>query len=192
MTFTYLQFNFAGYVKVFGHNTAGGLFLSQNDALSKNTENPAAYLFSILNQLENYRDKDGNFQFKLCYPEFGQCNVWIQSSNPAEDTTIRGYRSISLSFKTNGARRAWAGLGKSNHNGKRETLIDDSPAARNWHSAIGSYAYWPQKPKIPGPIGVPPGNKGINVVNLYVKYGKLDGGRAFGGLLILELSLLPM
>ena len=172
-----------------GHNTAGGLFISKNDALSKNTENPDAYLFSILNQLENYRGKDGNFQFKLCYPEFGQCNVWIQSSNPAVDSTIRGFRSISLSFKTNGARGAWAGLGKSNHG---RTLIDDSPAASNWHSAIGSYAYWPQKPKIPGPLGVPPGNNGINVVNLYVKYaGKLDGGRAFVGILILELALFP-
>ena len=110
--------------------------------------------------------------------------MWIQSSNPATETTIRGFRAINLSFKTNGARGAWAGLGKSTSNSYSETLIDDSPAAKNWHSAIGSCAYWPGKPKIPGPVGVPPSNTGINVVNLYVsKYdikGKLNGCGAMG------------
>ena len=101
----------AGYVKIFSHNTAGGLFLSTTDALSKNTDNPTANLFSILNKLENYRDKDGNFQFKLCYPEVGKCNEWIQSSNPAKETTIRGFRAISLDFTKNGAgRNHWIDL----------------------------------------------------------------------------------
>ena len=61
------------------------------------------------------------------------------------------------------------------------TLIDDAPAGKNWHSAIGSCAYWPGKPKIPGPVGV---GHGINVVNLYVLkngfrgiIGKLDKTR---------------
>ena len=166
---------------MFGHNTAGGLFSSRTDALSKNSDNPNANLYSILNQLENYRGKDGNFQFKLCYPEFGQCNEWIQTSNPATDTTIRGFKAISLAFKTNGVRKAWAGLGKSTDNSYSVTLIDDAPAGKNWHSAIGSCAYWPGKPKIPGPVGV---GHGINVVNLYVLkngfrgiIGKLDKTR---------------
>ena len=154
------QFPFAGYVKIFGHNTAGGLFSSRSDALYKNPDNPDANLFSILSKLEDYRGKDGNFQFKLCYPEggVGKCNEWIQSSNPAKETTIRGFRAISLDFTKNGAGGAWAGLGKSSSISYDETLIDDSPAAKNWHCAIGSCAYWPGKPKIPGPT---PGNKGF-------------------------------
>ena len=161
--------SFSGYMKVFGHRTIGGLFSSRTDALSKNPDDPNANLFSILNKLEKFRNKDGNFQFKLCYPEIGKCNEWIQSSNPTTETNIKGFRAISLDFTINGARGAWAGLGKSSSNSYAETLLDDSPAARNWHCAIGSCAYWPGKPKIPGPS---PGNKGfpsgITEVELYI------------------------
>ena len=166
------HFPFVGYVKIFGHNTAGGLFSSRSDALSKNSDNPNANLFSILNKLEDYRGKDGNFKFKLCYPErgVGKCNEWIQSSNPATEMTIRGFKAISLDFTINGARGAWAGLGKSSPISYAETLIDDSPAARNWHCAIGSCAYWPGKPLIPGPTPVNEGiqKSGISKVVLYV------------------------
>ena len=153
---------FIGYVKVFGHDTAGGLFSRREDALTENEDNPYANLFSILNQLEQYRGSDGNFQFKLCYPELNKCNVWIQSSNPATETTIRGFKPISLEFTVNGIGGAWAGLGKSSSD--MEVLIDDAPAYKNWHSAIGACAYWPGKPKIPGPRG----ENGITKVNLYV------------------------
>ena len=161
---------FAGYVKIFGHNTAGGLFSSRADALSKNPDDPNANLFSILDKLENYRGNDGNFQFKLCYLEVGKCNEWFQSSNPATETTIRGFRAISLDFTRNGAGGAWAGLGKSSPISYAETLIDDSPAARNWHCAIGSCAYWPGKTLIPGPTPVNEGiqKSGISEVVLYV------------------------
>ena len=156
---------FIGYVKVFGHDTAGGLFSRREDALTKNVDNPDAQLFSILNQLENYRGSDGNFQFKLCYPELNKCNVWIQSSNPATETTIGGFKPISLEFQTNGIGAAWAGLGKSSSDTYEEVLIDDTPAYQNWHCAIGACAYWPGKPTIPGPRG----ENGITKVNLYVK-----------------------
>ena len=154
--------SFLGYIKVFGHNTAGGLFSSKNDALSKNPDNPNANLFSILGKLENYRGKDGNFQFKLCYPEIGKCNEWVQASNPATETTIHGFRAISLQFKTNGYNAGvWAGLGKSISWG---TLIDDSPSHANWYCAIGARTYWPSKPTIPGPAYL----SGITKVDLYV------------------------
>ena len=155
---------FIGIVKVFGHDTAGGLFSRRADALTKNEDNPDAQLFSILNQLEKYRGSDGNFQFKLCYPELNKCNEWIQSSNPATETTIRGFKPISLAFKTNGIGHAWAGLGKSSSNKYSEVLIDDAPAYMNSHCAIGACAYWPGKPMIPGPRG----ENGITKVNLYV------------------------
>ena len=160
--FVHEEIMFIGYVKVFGHDTAGGLFSRREDALTKNKDNPDAQLFSILNQLENYRGSDGNFQFKLCYPELNKCNVWIQSSNPATETTIRGFEPISLAFKTNGIGAAWAGLGKSSSD---SVLTDDAPAYGSWYSAIGAFTYWPGKPTIPGPRG----ENGITKVNLYVK-----------------------
>ena len=160
----------AGYVKIFGHNTAGGLFSNRTDALSKNPNDPEANLFSILVNLEKYRGKNGNFQFKVCYPEVGKCNEWIQFSNPATETTIRGFRAISLDFTRNGAGGDWAGLGKSSSISYEETLIDDSPAARYWYCAIGSCSYWPINSKFPGPATGNEGirKKGISEVVLYV------------------------
>ena len=90
----------------------GGLFKSRSDALSKNPENEDAKLFSILDELENYRGQDGNLQFKLCYPEFGKCNEWIQLSDPVKETRIRGFKAISLAFQKRGDLRPWGGLGK--------------------------------------------------------------------------------
>ena len=37
-----------GYVKVFSHDTTGGLFIDDGDALSKNPSFPDAKLYSIL------------------------------------------------------------------------------------------------------------------------------------------------
>ena len=56
------------FTKVFSHDTAGGLFTSSQDALSRNQDNPQASLFSTLDQLESYRNAEGNFHFKICYP----------------------------------------------------------------------------------------------------------------------------
>ena len=144
--------------------------MSPTDAMSKNPENPNAYLFSKLNDLENYRGKDGNFHFKLCYPKVGKCNEWIQSSNPATETTIRGFKAMSLEWSWAG-RNAWAGLGKTSSNSYGTTLIDDAPKNKEWFCAIGATAYWPERFKIPGPKyekeeGGPEG--GISEVILYV------------------------
>ena len=97
------------FKKIFSHNvTSGGLFSSKEDALSKNPDNPNAPLFSILDQLEKYRDDEGNFHFKLCYPEVagidgGHCNQWLQSFNPLTVTKSMGFLAKSLSFEKNGA-----------------------------------------------------------------------------------------
>ena len=158
----------AGYIRIFGHNTEGGLFSSKTDALLKNIENPSSFLFSILQLLENYRGKDGNFQFKLCYPEVGKCNEWIQTSNPAKETTIRGFKAISLEFTKNSLQNDWAGLGK---NADGTALIDDAPEDESGFCAIGATTYWPEKFQIPGPFYRGPGSSsgGISEVNLYLK-----------------------
>merc|ERR1719378_122462 len=81
------------WVKVFNHNTDGGLFSSPEDALNKNSDDPTAKLYSILGNLEEYRIA-GRFHFRLCYPELvgvndgDGCNEWIQTSNPATNSTI--------------------------------------------------------------------------------------------------------
>ena len=92
------------------------MFSSQFDALRKNPGNPDSLLYSILSNLEEYRGLDGNFHFKLCYPQsrigmgtsiFGShCNEWMQTSNPAIETKITGFQPLVIPFDKNG-------LGKS-------------------------------------------------------------------------------
>ena len=110
--------------------------------------------------MENHRDENGNFQFKLCYPELDKCNEWIQSSNPATETEIKGFRAIDLKFKTTVKGGKWAGLGKSISG---PTLMDDTPTTYNWYCAIGASSNYPSNPKIPGPAGY-----FVTEVDLYV------------------------
>ena len=74
-----------------------------NDAKNKNSDDPNAPLFSILDQLEGMRNRDGKFHLKLCYPELTQfsppCNEWIQTSNPATETAITGYEEVQVKLK---------------------------------------------------------------------------------------------
>ena len=128
-------------------------------------------MFSILDQLENYRNAEGNFHLKLCYPEAtgedgGHCNEWVQTSNPATDTTITGFQAISLAFKLDGYRNPWVGLGRSPA-GYTQTFMDDAPSRSHWWSAIGSTSYFGGSDTIPGPLP----NK-IKKVEIYVKRGK--------------------
>lgn len=128
---------------MFSHDIKGGLFSSQADATRKNPKNPNADLFSILDQLEKYRNSDGNFRFKLCYPEVTwglggkKCNEWIQSSNPLTETTITGFKPISLAFHLNSGKDPWAGLGKSPSQWSG-AAIDDTPTSSGWWYAIGA------------------------------------------------------
>ena len=139
---------------MFSHDIKGGVFSSQSDAASKNPTNPHADLFSILDQLERYRGFDGNFRFKLCYPELTwgeggrKCNEWIQSSNPLTETTITGFKAISLAFTITSYKKPWGGLGKSPSQWPY-AAIDDSPSQNAWWSAIGSTRVY--NGGIPGP-----------------------------------------
>ena len=149
-----------GYVKVFKHNTAGGLFSNAADVLNKNLDNPDADLFSILDQLEDFRNADGKFQFKLCYPELtgaggGSCNVWIQTNNPATDSGLSGFEPITLAFNSrfdgDAWTGAWTGLGR-NVGDSDWALIDDFPNKPIRNSAIGAFHFLGDSETIPGPL----------------------------------------
>ena len=168
-----------GYVKIFNHDVSGGLFTTNDDVGRKNSGDPDNKLFSILDQLEDYRNSEGKFHFKLCYPEltWGRdgktCNEWIQSSNPYTDTTITGFEEIFLAFDL----ESWKGLGK-NSNSNSNAFIDDSPSHGNWFTAIGAKSYWGGSDTIPGPRHPTDSaaNSPISIVKLYVK-GKLPRKR---------------
>ena len=163
---------------MFNHDTRGGFFSNQDDVTSKNSDNPDAYLFSILDQLESYRGSDGNFTFLVCYPELkwgvdGKvCNEWIQSSNPLTESTIIGFQPISLAFTLDSYRNDWRGIGRSPSSFEC-TTIDDSPSQSNCYTAIGAITNWPTEENlsIPGPCNEIGSNNpsGVTKVTLYVK-----------------------
>ena len=142
---------------MFSHDTSGGFFTNDQDALSKNSGDPSAKLYSILNKLEDYRGSDGSFHFKLCYPEVtgiggSSCNEWFQSSNPTaiglKYGKIKGFKAISLAF-TGGSVGPWKGIGKSV---STTNFIDDAPQSGAWWTAIGARRGHPKgSSKIPGP-----------------------------------------
>lgn len=175
-----------GYTKVFSHNTTGGVFANKEAVLESNPTNLNADLFSILNKLEEFRGIDGNFQFKLCYPELTgiggkSCNEWIQSSNPVTAHRITGFRPIGqLAFDKNSYLQPWAGIGLNLPQyqvflGRGSTIIDDAPLQFNWFTAIGALSYWPDpnKPTIPGPRW-----NAVTKVELYVFHLGSDIGNS--------------
>ena len=161
-------------MKVFSHDTSGGLFFTPDDALNKNPDNPNAKLFSILSQMEKYRNAEGNFHLKLCYPDVStgadgkRCNEWIQSSSPVTQASITGFKPLSISFKNSGTiGHDFGGLAKSDSN---HALIDDTGSNQNWWSAIGATKYAPpQATTIPGPRPIK-----IKKVVLNVHQGKFS------------------
>ena len=116
-----------------------------------------ALLFSRLDQLENFRAEDGKFHLKIVYPELGGSNEWIQTSNPATESTIEGLEAVKLDYTVDGLRGPWGGLGLCT--GKSSTFICDTPTKGYWFMAIGSQGLWgpdtTNDPTIPGPRSEP-------------------------------------
>ena len=95
------------------------------------------------------------------------CNEWIQSSNPLTETTIRGFKPISLAFTKDSYLKAWRGLGKS-PSAFPYAAIDDAPTESYWFTAIGATRLY--RGKIPGPRSDRASNiDAVTKVQLYVQ-----------------------
>ena len=126
-----------------------------------------------MGQLEGLRGSDGKFHFKLCYPELNHysfpCNEWLQTSNPATESTITGYQGLHVTFGGSGYNHAFGGLAVSPPS-VNETWIDATPPSWIWWYAIGCFKYHNGKPNIPGPVDST-GGYSITKVELYVQIG---------------------
>ena len=133
--------NGATWARVFYHNNVEGsvLFANEAEALSTNSR----YKFSVLNNLENYRNSSGTFEFMLQYPnDTTQYNRWIQKDNPAKVTvangtgneTASGYKAVHVDWTGN----YWGGLTRST--ATSACLINGSVGHGNWFYAIGAYS----------------------------------------------------
>lgn len=169
-----------GYVKLFSHYVPAGLFTSYDDVGSKNPCNPEADLYSILDQLETYRNTEGKFHFKLCYPELTwgidgkTCNEWIQSSNPYTESNITDFEAISLAFKRDSYRDEWRGLGKNIVDKDNRTIIDDSPMRGNVFSSLGALEYWNKWETIAGPRHNIYGSGNYSVITKVELFAKIE------------------
>ena len=133
------------------------------EAKNKNPNDESSLLYSILDQLENYRTNDGSFRFRLCYPELNDgCNEWIQKSNPVTQLNIHGYKAVSISFPKTSSGSTFRGLGLDRY--KSINLIDDDPEKSGWSNSIGTLI---RSSHIPGPSNIK-----VTKRVLYVRTGK--------------------
>ena len=127
------------WLKIFHHNTIGGLFPTIESAVNMNTDNENAKLFSILDQIESYRSSSSLFHFKLCYPDLNDlCNEWTQASNPVTDQIIKNFTAINI--QSNIAYNfSGLGLDISAYN----NLMDSQPASpRYWWYSVGTIRWY--------------------------------------------------
>jgi hypothetical protein len=126
--------------------SGGGGYLSRDEWMSQNPDDPTADVFSVLDRLETYRGVDGAFEFLLAWPdEVGGSSAgsqqWRQTSNPTRSQNVEGYQDVAISHRTS----AWGGLAQSTSS---QALLDGSVGS-NWYYAVGTSE--PYKNGIPGP-----------------------------------------
>lgn len=132
-----LMYDGGGWTKVFNHNTLDGYYADANDALSKNSSNPNAYHYSILNQLDDFKS-NGRYVFRINWPGYSQRNIWMQTTNPTIDQPVDGYIPLSIDTVNN----YWGGLERNCTVGCSGWFMDGSINHVNYFYAIGTYSPW--------------------------------------------------
>lgn len=121
------------WARILHHNNHGGTVLfNKNNAMNIQTED----LYSRLYLIEEFRDKDNNFEFMVIQPEFGE-NIyrWKQTNNPTNTSSVTGYVNITNS------------PGGIVYNGN-QSLCAASPESSNWWKAVGCFSKYQEG--IPG------------------------------------------
>ena len=105
-----------------------------------NKQNPNSTDYSIMPDIEDYRNTSGKFRFRYIniggnIPNNRQFNDWRQTSNPnTTSNSVTGYEAVSIYSTANG----WGGMALSTSNSSR---IDGSPGNNNWWNTIGAKSY---------------------------------------------------
>jgi len=103
---------------------------------SVNPSNPNADTFSILDKLENMRNKRGGYNFKLRWadPDLTETMHWKQTNNPfiTRKSGVVGYEAVNVSHTENN----WGGL---EFNADGECLMDGSMNTPKWFYCVGYF-----------------------------------------------------
>eukprot|EP00753_Platysulcus_tardus_P002704 PLAT11820.1.p2 GENE.PLAT11820.1~~PLAT11820.1.p2 ORF type:complete len:967 (-),score=560.76 PLAT11820.1:81-2981(-) len=142
-----------GWTRVFVQDDRAGLFEPGQVAASKHQPNAAVY--SILDELDNFRGAESRFEFMMRWPNspvYTNYQQWTQSSNPVRSlpgVPAADYAAIHTPYTMNG----WSGLARNKQ--ADFSLLDGS-----WHTDDYFFAVGLCQP-------VPPG--GTHEVELWVR-----------------------
>ena len=104
-----------------------GYLWSSSQSLSLNSSDPDNDNYSILDQIDTYKNTDGKYRLRYVNPEIGDFNDWRQTNN-LTNAVQSGYSAVSVSHSTYG----FNGLGPSTNSGN--TRIDGTSGGNWWYA----------------------------------------------------------
>ena len=114
-----------------------GYWWTSSQSLSLNSSDPDNDNYSILDQIDTYKNTDG--KYRLLYIDrgdsatAGKFNDWRQTSNfTTTYNSVSGYEAVSIYDSAS----SWGGLSQSTTTGS--TRFDGSPGDGNWWFAVGT------------------------------------------------------
>lgn len=111
-----------------------GYLWSSSQSLSLNSSDPDNDNYSILDQIDTYKNTDGKYRLRYVNPEIGDFNDWRQTSNFTTTTdSVSGYQAVSIYFSG----YSWGGLAISSLSGSH-TRFDGSPGSGNWWFTVAA------------------------------------------------------
>ena len=122
-----------------------GYLWSSSQSLSLNSSDPDNDNYSILDQIDTYKNTDGKYRLRYVNPEIDAFNDWRQTSNfTTTSNSVSGYEAVSV-YDTGSS---WGGLCVNGYNSY--SRFDGSPGSTNWWFAIATiYSTW-DGGRIPG------------------------------------------
>ena len=104
-------FEGATWLRVFHHNVVNNVYWDSVAQSITDGGYDSLYKQSVLYNLENYKNKNNQYEFLLEYSDLDGYNRWIQTSNPIDNTeNVTGYKAVKITWSDN----SWYGLATSN------------------------------------------------------------------------------
>jgi hypothetical protein len=126
-----------------------GYWWTSSQSLSLNSSDPDNDNYSILDQIDTYKNTDGKYRLRYLdtgdSATAGRFNDWRQTSNfTTTSNSVSGYEAVSV-YDTGSS---WGGLCVNGYNSF--SRFDGSPGSTNWWFAIATiYSTW-DGGRIPG------------------------------------------
>ena len=115
-----------------------GYLWSSSQSLSLNSSDPDNDNYSILDQIDTYKNTDGKYRLRYVNPEIDAFNDWRQTSNfTTTSESVSGYEAVSIYFSG----YSWGGLAISSLSGSH-TRFDGSVGHGYWFFSVGTIVNW--------------------------------------------------